>query len=88
MKKLLLALLVAAPAMATTIAGDFKESSMNREQALVLAKVVVAYGYRCDTVNAANRSPWTAGKFSLNCNDWRYSYTIEDKGGRVVVAVD
>ncbi len=88
MKKLLLALLVSAPAMATTFASDYKSASLNQKQALVLAQVVIAYGYRCDEINAANRSPWSNGKFTLHCNNWNYSYVIEDKGGRIVVTVE
>ena len=90
MKKLLLALIVSAPVMATDFAADYKSqgSGLTPEQALLLAKVVKMKGYRCDEINAASRSPWSNGKYSLVCNNWNYSFTIEDKGGRVVVTVD
>jgi hypothetical protein len=88
MKKLLLALLVSAPVMATTFASDYKSASLDKKQALILAQVVKMNGYRCDEINAANRSPWSNGKFTLYCNNWNYSYVIEDKGGRIVVTVE
>lgn len=88
MKKLLLALLVATPAMATTFADDYKSPSLTPEQALLLAKIVQMNGYRCDVINGANRSAWSNGKFTLHCNNWNYSYKIEDKGGRAVVTVE
>ena len=90
MKKLLLALIVSAPVMATEFASDYKShgTGISPEQALMLARIVELKGYRCDEINAASRSPWSNGKYRLVCNNWNYSFTIEDKGGRVVVTVD
>ena len=88
MKKLALVLLVVAmPVLATTVERGFKSSTVNAKQALVLAQVVKAYGYACASVSAANKSPFS-GNFSLMCNNFNYSYTIKDVGGRIVVEVD
>lgn len=88
MKKLALVLLMAAmPVLATTIERGFKPNTVNAKQALVLAQVVKAYGYACASVSAANKSPFS-GNFSLICNNFNYSYTIKDVGGRIVVEVD
>lgn len=88
MKKLAAVLLMAAmPVFATTVESGFKSNTVNAKQALVLAQVVKAYGYACASVSAANKSQFS-GNFSLMCNNFNYSYTIKDVGGRIVVEVD
>lgn len=89
MKKLLLALIVSAPVMATTFADDYRQQpDFGSKQALMLAEIVKAFGYRCDVINSASRSAWSNGKYKLVCNNWSYVYTVEDKGGRAVVTVE
>lgn len=89
MRKLVMALVLTAamPALATTIEAGFKASTVNKEQAKVLAQVVRAYGYACSSISAANKSPFS-GNFSIVCNNFNYSYTLKDVGGRIVVEVD
>jgi hypothetical protein len=42
--------------------------------------------YRCDSVSSLR--PWFSGDgFTIFCNDFRYEYEIEDRGGRWVVTV-
>lgn len=89
MKKLILALIVSAPAMATTFADDYRQQpDLSSKQALMLAEIVKAFGYSCNSINSASRSAWSNGKYKLVCNNWNYVYTIEDKGGRAVVTVE
>lgn len=45
-----------------------------------------SYGYKCDTVSSAR--PFMNDKgYQLNCNNYRYEYEIEDKGGNFVITV-
>jgi len=52
-----------------------------------LVAFVRQYGWRCDSVSGAVSSPFRAGKFTLNCNQFRYAYVIEDRGGHWIVRV-
>ncbi len=90
MKKLILAiaLMAATTANAVTFSDDYKPSGLNEKQVELLVTVVKAYGYSCDVVNAAYGSALNHKEWNLVCDDWTYSYEIEDKGGRAVVRVD
>lgn len=46
--------------------------------------LIQAAGYKCDTVDKANRFA-LGGGVSVYCNGFRYSYEIKDVGGRMVV---
>ena len=52
-----------------------------------LIALVKGYGYRCDILDEADRFLFSPG-FELDCNGFRYSYKIEDKGGNWIVTVD
>ena len=52
-----------------------------------LVALVRLRGYRCDSVSGAVPSVFRAGKFTLNCNQFRYAYVIEDRGGHWIVRV-
>jgi len=43
-------------------------------------------GYRCDSVSSIQRWVFSEG-FSVVCNDFRYKYEIEDRGGRWTVTL-
>lgn len=45
-------------------------------------------GYRCDTINAARPFLFSGSGYVLDCDGFRYRYTIEDRGGRWTVTVD
>lgn len=80
MKKLIAALLILAPVTASA-AFD------NKANRLVVRGMIEAYGYRCDSVTAMSVSSWS-GVVSVFCNDFRYSYELEDVGGNWVVRVN
>lgn len=88
MKKtiILLAALIAAPAVAATIESDAYIST-NTAHAKAAADLVVALGYRCDTISNL-RPAFTGGGHILHCNKLRYAYHIRDRGGRWVVTVE
>lgn len=90
MKKSLLALSITALSF-TASAGDLpydkKVKAERQEQAQAAAKLVIAYGYRCDSISSFNKMAFSSG-FTINCNRFNYSYDIEDVGGRYVVTVN
>lgn len=79
--------LLATGVSAQTLAPDYSGDHVDGKTALILAQYVRAWGYRCDTVNAATPFMFSRG-FNLYCNEYRYSYEIEDEGGRWIVTVD
>ena len=90
MKKLLIALMAAASFTATAARPIDSNPDYIKDikAANAFADYVVALGYRCDSISSFNKALWSSGKFKLNCNGYRYTYIIEDKGGRWVVTVD
>jgi hypothetical protein len=51
-----------------------------------LVRVIRARGYKCDSVSAAIPWPVNPG-YTVRCNQFNYTYHVEDKGGRWVVSV-
>lgn len=63
---------------------------LNRDLVQALADLVKQSGYRCDTISSA--LPCCGifpdpGKYTLSCNQYRYEYRVEDRGGRWTVTV-
>jgi len=57
------------------------------EQVRAAQAIVKANGYSCNTVDEMH--PFIlGGGFTIYCNNWNYSYELEDKGGHWVVTVD
>lgn len=50
-------------------------------------QIVRKYGYKCDTYSDSVFTEWN-GKYTLNCNDYRYTYIIQDVGGYYKVTVN
>lgn len=70
---------------------DAHEGAMNIEDDDALALLVGMVrlrGYRCDTVNAARPFLLVGQGFVLDCNGFRYRYSIEDRGGNWTVTLD
>jgi len=87
MKKLLttLVLTLSFTASASTPYDDAVKSE-RKEAAQAAVKIVRLYGYRCDSISSFQ--PFImGGGFTLNCNSYRYTYELEDVGGRIVVKV-
>ena len=61
--------------------------SVPRRAAIALAQLVQLYGWRCDSISAVTPFAFSHG-FYVYCNNWRYSYEVEDRGGRWIVTVD
>lgn len=85
---LMLAVLMAAPALAKTPRDQraVVSDQLSDAQVEALVEITRAYGYRCDTVSAALPWAWSYG-FTLRCNGFRYEYEIEDRGGRWTVTI-
>ncbi|MGE0081901.1 MAG: hypothetical protein AB7U81_11445 [Thiohalomonadaceae bacterium] len=58
-----------------------------RETVFALAQYIQAYGYSCRSISAVTPFAFSRG-YSVVCNEWTYSYEVEDKGGNWVVTVD
>lgn len=50
------------------------------------AFLVRDHGYRCDTVSSMRYWPFSEG-VTMNYNNVRYEYEIQDKGGHMLVTV-
>lgn len=48
--------------------------------------MILRFGYRCESISAIRL--WLSGRgFTVICNDFRYEYELEDRGGNWVVSV-
>ncbi len=72
---------------ASLLEPDASLTKVTNKQVQALVLLFRLYGYRCDSVSAASPYLWGYG-FNLYCNRFRYSYDIEDVGGRWKVKVD
>ena len=65
-------------------------SGWTREHAQRLADdasmLIRRAGYRCDSIANLQRWVYSSG-FTVSCNGFRYTYHIEDKGGRWTVTL-
>ena len=52
-----------------------------------VAKLIRAYGYRCDSLSGIHPMLLSRG-FTVSCNNFSYSYEIKDKGGNWVVTLN
>jgi len=59
---------------------------VTQDQVDVMQKLVILNGYKCDSVSEMLPMIFGYG-FTIYCNDFRYEYKIEDKGGNIVVTV-
>lgn len=78
--------LLALPAWAAPLERGAKftrDWSYARAQTLAneASSVIRASGYRCDSVTSIHRWIYSVG-FDIVCNDYRYKYELEDRGGR------
>lgn len=59
---------------------------ITKSQAYAMAGMVRAYGYGCSSISSASSFAMSEG-YRLSCNNYRYTYEIENKGGRWSVKV-
>lgn len=60
--------------------------SVTQQQIRATYDLILAYGYRCDTMDHIVQHAWD-GNFSVSCNNYKYTYKIEDKGGNWIVSL-
>lgn len=60
---------------------------ISEELAIEFAKLIQLNGYSCESVSGVTPDVMT-GSVTVNCNQWNYSYDIEDKGGNWIVTVN
>lgn len=93
MKTLLLATAITLASFSTVAATKvpYDNSAIVKKErkpkAQAAAAIVKIYGYRCDTISAFQPMVFSDG-YTISCNRFRYTYELEDKGGRWVVTVD
>jgi hypothetical protein len=61
-------------------------AAASEKQADALAELVRVNTYRCDSITTATRWVWSEG-WTIKCNNLRYAYDVEDKGGHWTVTV-
>lgn len=59
---------------------------VNRKTVNALATLIMAWGYRCDSVSSVIPFVFSPG-FYVTCNRYRYDYEVADKGGNWIVTV-
>lgn len=59
---------------------------VSESQVEAIQEAIRLSGYKCDTVDSVIPFNFSRG-FSIWCNNFRYSYELADKGGRIVVTV-
>lgn len=68
--------------------ADFKINERLTEKNIVgVVGLVVFNGYKCDTLSAITPFAFGTG-FYVYCNQYSYSYDVEDKGGNWVVTLN
>jgi hypothetical protein len=60
---------------------------ISNELAIEFAKYIQTSGYSCNSVSAVTPFVMSRG-VKVVCNQWTYSYEVEDKGGNWVVSVN
>ncbi|WP_146132027.1 hypothetical protein [Halomonas ventosae] len=78
MKKFFLASFVLCSAISGYVSANDLELKRNAK------KLIQSAGYKCDTVDKVNQFLMGRG-FTVYCNGFKYSYEMEDKGGRWVI---
>lgn len=64
-----------------------EDVQVTEAQADAIKKIIRANGYSCNTLSSASWFSYSS-KYSVYCNNWRYSYEIDDVGGNWVVSVN
>lgn len=66
----------------------FMSSVVSASNASALQAAIQASGYKCDNVDSIVPFSWSLKRgYHVYCNDYQYSYEVEDVGGRIVVTV-
>ena len=79
--KILLILILVSGLFGGSVKGNLTDSQVDAVQGLIKA-----FGYSCNKVDFALRSSWS-GDIDIICNNYKYSYLVQDKGGKWIVTV-
>ncbi len=83
------ALRIPGPVQIETHGHTVIDSSLTPSQIGALASAVKLHGYRCDSIHTARKGLFTAkAVWKLRCNGGRYEYTVQDRGGELLVTVE
>ena len=72
------------PPVSTLPRTPIPASPPSNEESVMM--IIRLNGYRCDTVDSIRPFLLSYG-LTVHCNQFRYKYEIEDRGGRMVVTV-
>ena len=70
-----------------TIENDAYLTRVSHKLAIILGEHVRRFGFVCDSISSINPFIMSEG-FNVYCNNHRYSYDIENRGGNWIVTVD
>ena len=85
---LTLALVLASPVThsASIDTDAMIDTSVGSDGAIALATLIRINGYSCSSISAVVRE--SSDDFTVVCNNWRYSFQVNNRGGKwSVVAV-
>lgn len=86
----LIAVSMALPAMAADVPIEPDAVMSNNISTSLISPAVDmirAYGWKCDSISALRPFLMSRG-FTVVCNNFSYTYNLEDKGGNWVVSLD
>ncbi len=60
------------------------DGAVSQKDAITLAKLINAYGYKCASVSSVRKMIMKRG-FTVYCNNFNYKFDVEDRGGKYSV---
>lgn len=60
------------------------DGAVSQKDAITLAKLINAYGYKCATISSVRKMIAKRG-FTVYCNNFNYKFNVEDRGGKYSV---
>lgn len=60
------------------------DGAVSQKDAITLAKLINAYGYKCATISSVRKMIMKRG-YTVYCNNFNYKFNVEDRGGKYTV---
>lgn len=89
LKSVMAFMLIGNVAMAATVEpGAIINDRYDSKALNVFATLIRANGWKCDSISSAIPFFWSDKGVTVSCNRDRYTYSLQDKGGRAVVTLE